>query len=89
MIDLRISLAALCGVGVGALAALAAVHAAVSAAEATALAAAAVGVAGTGVAGALWLDAIRPQGEARSALVVFALFVALGLMLGGGVHAHA
>ena len=89
MIDLRTGLAAVCGGAVGTLGALAAVHAAMSAAEAAALAAGAVAVAGLGIAAALWLDAVRPgRGGSAPALVVFTLFVALGLMLGGGAHAH-
>ena len=86
MIDVRIGLALVCGLAVGALAALSVVHATVSAAEAAALGAAAAGAAGTGLAGALWLESSRPR-DPNGALVVFLLFLALGVMLGAGGHA--
>jgi hypothetical protein len=85
VIDVRIGLAIVSGLAVGALAALSVVHATASAAEAAALGAAAAGAGATGLAGAFWLGDARSR-EPNGALVVFILFLALGLMLGAGGH---
>jgi hypothetical protein len=87
VLEIRTVLAAFFGAAVGALAALAAVRASYSPAQAVAFAAAALAAGGLGLVGALWLEAARPRTAPGGALVVFALFAALGLMLGAGGHA--
>jgi hypothetical protein len=88
VIDVRTGLAFATGGGTGALAALAAVHAADSAAQAVALGAASVSVALTALAAAMWLEPARGErGDAAALVVAFVLAAAAGLMLTGG-HAH-
>jgi hypothetical protein len=84
----RTGVAATCGAGIGALAALVLPRAGEADALAVLLASAALALAAFGYAVNLWLGARRPTSEPIGpAFVVFVLSLALGLMVAGG-HAH-